>query len=144
MDVVYGPPLDEDAYHALRVRLYRQVRRGIDRIDDDLWDFLSDLDPDEFGFVSTYAMRMLSALVTRWWIRDHHPWASWWMTPWNPSWLAPLILLALRAVSPEPVHPGRPDDAVIRVASTPLVRAHSVLTAAPPASHAPVLAGAAA
>jgi hypothetical protein len=101
--------------------------------------FMNGLDPEEFG--EWFAMAMRGALFLHRWLVSHR-------VPWPAETLlrrAFLVLLAvLRAISPEPGRPDCPDDAVIRGPTTPLVRAHAILTAAPPASRAPVLAGAAA
>jgi len=97
------------------------------------------------------AMEMLGALIMQRWCRDHPALVSKRYRRNLRGLLAPLdlilcallalILLALRAVSPEP-SPGRPDDAILRVPAAPLVRAHAILTAAPPSSPAQVPAGA--
>ena len=79
-------------------------------------------------------MVMAGLMFLRQWAADHQ------VPPLPLLRRAFLILLAvLRAVSPEP---GRPGDAPIRGPSSPLVRAHAILTAAPPSSRAPVPAGA--
>ena len=99
------------------------------------------------------ALEKLGALIMERWYADHPP-LSRRERLTRCALLAPLVslvpllallallnLLALRAASPEP-EPGRADNAVVRVPSAPLVRAHAILTAAPPSSRAPVLAGA--
>ena len=96
-----------------------------------LADFMSGLDQYEFG--EWFAMAMRGALFLRRWLAAHR-------VPWPAETLL-LILLAVQAISPEPGSPGRPDDAIVRVPAAPLVRAHAILTAAPPCSPAPVLAG---
>ena len=112
--------------------------------DKALAEFIDGLNPEEFGTWSDMVMAALMFL--RQWLRDHqslrdHPAAACLI-------LALLALtLLLRAVLREPREPGRlgcPGDASIRGPSAPLVRAHAILTAAPPCSPAPVLAGVAA
>ena len=99
------------------------------------------------------AQEMFSALIMERWFRDHPPRSRRERLTQRhlTAALIPLALLAaliravLCALSPEPVqpgYPGRADAPVLRVPSAPLVRAHAILTAAPPASRAPVPAGA--
>jgi len=130
MHVAPGPPVDEDEWHAaLASLLHRLVRSSPSEA---LADFIRLYRDMEFG--NWYARAALGALALRWRIHDLRSllWSSR-LECLNPP--------AVRAVSPG--RPGRPDDAVVQVPAAPLVRAHAILTAAPPCSRAPVLAGAA-
>jgi hypothetical protein len=84
-----------------------------------------------------FAMVMAAALFLRRWLRDHQG-------PPPPPLLLRLARLVLLVLLRPAIarDPGRPEDGVaVDVPSAPLVRAHSVLTAAPPYFRAPVLAG---
>lgn len=145
MHVTSSPPVGEDEYRALRARLYRLHRDHPEswRANEALEDVVFPL-AREFG--DWYALEILNMLFVRWWLRDH-PRVPWW--PDEALLLefcrehGCLILLAVQAIPPEPGRPGRPDDAIVHVSAAPLVRAHALLTAAPPCFRAPVLAGAA-
>jgi hypothetical protein len=150
MHVAPDLPTSEDEYRALLARLYRSKRRrrrarvhGLDPAEEALEDLVLGLAiADQFG--NPYEIEILGALLVSWCSHDAYPGPVPWLSRRLPLRLVRLILLALRAVPSEPVQPGSADDAVVRVPSAPLVRARSLLTAAPPASRAPVLAGAAA
>jgi hypothetical protein len=117
---------------------------------DDVWDFMvpRHLDWDD----AWSALEILGALIMQRRYRDHPPLSRHghrlmrFLLALPGLLLAPLgFLLALLALlillaSPEPSRPD--EDAVLHLPSAPLVRAHTILTAAPPASRAPVLAGA--
>lgn len=147
MDFAVGPPCDEDVWAPIREhgmaldwmlsgRPY-EVDHEAGRVvymspaDQALADFMDTVDRHE---PDGFAMVMAAALFLRRWLRDHQT------SPLPLLWLVRLILLVLRqAIARDP---GRPDDGVVvHVPSAPLVRAHSVLTAAPPYFRAPVLAG---
>jgi len=130
-----------DEWYAWRSRAYttllpcRQMLPG--SVDEALDEFIFSLNPDqETG--DWFMAAMLCAVFLRRWYADHR-------APWPAEALlrlALLILAALRAASGEPGRPGPAGDAILRVPSAPLVRAHAILTAAPPSSRAPVPAGA--
>ena len=98
-----------------------------------LANFMYGLDQYEFG--EWFAMAMRGALFLRQWAANHQ------VPPPLLLLRAFLILLAVSVLA-EPGRAGRCRDPVLLVPSAPLVRAHAILTAAPPYSRAPVPAGA--
>jgi hypothetical protein len=154
---VEGPPCDEDVWELIwkqdMARDFLLPGRAMQAIPGEpgryiyrdptakaLAEFIDRLDPDDFD--SWSVMVMAGLMFLRQWAADHQ------VPPLPLLRRAFLVLLAvLRAVSPEPGrpgHPGHPGYAPIRGPSSPLVRAHAILTAAPPSSRAPALAGVAA
>jgi hypothetical protein len=128
-----------DEWYAWRSRAFTTLMpcRAPGAADKALEDFLFALDPaQETG--DWFMAAVLGAVFLRRWLADHR-------APWPAEALlrlALLILAALRAVSGEPGRPGRAGNPASRGPSAPLVRAHAILTAAPPSSRAPVPAGA--
>ena len=98
------------------------------------------------------AIEMLGALIMQRWCRDHPALVSkrcrrnlrGLLAPLDLilcALLAPLILAALRAVTPGPSGTDRADDAVIRVPSAPLLRAQSRHSPPRPRPASPALRG---
>jgi hypothetical protein len=127
------PPADEETRALYTALLHRLCWQLDHRPGEALEDFLRlyRIGPE---FTSWYADAMLSGLAVVHGLRTWWPGAA-------LRWLACLILLALRAAHRRP-GPDLAADAVILVPSAPLVRAHAILTAAPPSSRAQVPAGA--
>lgn len=148
-----GPPCGEDVWELIRKRgmaldflLPGRAMRAVpgepgrftyrSPAAEALAEFINGLDPDGFGTWSV--MVMAGLMFLREWAADHQ-------APPPPLLRrAFLVLLALLVISRRPGHlgrPGRPDDVLVRGPSAPLVRAHAILTAAPPCSPAPVPRG---